>query len=148
MSAQGSREEVQGRHLVAMSITALGIVFGHIGTSPIYALRESFHAANGIDPTQANVLGVLSLNLWSRGISRRPFDPGGLRGERAYVRYDADELLPLERELSSYMRRAEWRNGGSGSSAACLEILFSRPPTSGFPRTASWNWGCRCSCSY
>ncbi len=51
--------------MTAMSLTALGIVFGDIGTSPIYALRESFHAANGIDPTQANVLGVLSLILWS-----------------------------------------------------------------------------------
>ncbi len=59
---------MQGRYLVAMSLTALGIVFGDIGTSPIYALRESFHAANGIDPTQANVLGVLSLILWSRRV--------------------------------------------------------------------------------
>ena len=50
---------------MALSLTALGIVFGDIGTSPIYALRESFHSANGIDPTQANVLGVLSLILWS-----------------------------------------------------------------------------------
>ncbi len=50
---------------MALSLTALGIVFGDIGTSPIYALRESFHSANGIDPTQANVLGILSLILWS-----------------------------------------------------------------------------------
>ncbi|MED5564719.1 MAG: KUP/HAK/KT family potassium transporter, partial [Gemmatimonadota bacterium] len=65
MSSQGSQEEAQGRYLAALSLTALGIVFGDIGTSPIYALRESFHSANGIDPTQANVLGVLSLILWS-----------------------------------------------------------------------------------
>ena len=65
MSSQGSHEGTHGRYLAALSLTALGIVFGDIGTSPIYALRESFHSANGIDPTQANVLGVLSLILWS-----------------------------------------------------------------------------------
>ena len=65
MSSQGSHEEAHGRYLAALSLTALGIVFGDIGTSPIYALRESFHSANGIDPTQANVLGVLSPILWS-----------------------------------------------------------------------------------
>ena len=65
MSPQGSPEEAHGRYLMALSLTALGIVFGDIGTSPIYALRESFRSASGIDPTQANVLGVLSLILWS-----------------------------------------------------------------------------------
>ena len=65
MSSQGSQEEAHGRYLAALSLTALGIVFGDIGTSPIYALRESFHSVDGIDPTQANVLGVLSLILWS-----------------------------------------------------------------------------------
>ena len=65
MSSKGNHEEAHGRYLAAMSLTALGVVFGDIGTSPIYALRESFHSANGIDPTTANVLGVLSLILWS-----------------------------------------------------------------------------------
>ncbi len=65
MSSQGSHEEAHGRYLAALSLTALGIVFGDIGTSPIYALRESFHSANGIVADQANVLGVLSLILWS-----------------------------------------------------------------------------------
>ena len=65
MSSRGSHEEAHDRYLAALSLTALGIVFGDIGTSPIYALRESFYSANGIDPTQANVLGVLSLILWS-----------------------------------------------------------------------------------
>ena len=65
MSSHGSHEEAHGRYLMALSLTALGIVFGDIGTSPIYALRESFNPANGIAPTQANVLGILSLILWS-----------------------------------------------------------------------------------
>jgi len=51
MSSQGSHEEAQSRYLMALSLTALGIVFGNIGTSPIYALRQSFHSGNGIDPT-------------------------------------------------------------------------------------------------
>ena len=49
----------------AMTLAALGIVFGDIGTSPLYALKECFHAAHGIAITQSNVLGVLSLIFWS-----------------------------------------------------------------------------------
>ncbi len=44
---------------------ALGVVYGDIGTSPLYALRESFHGTHGIPLTPSNVLGVLSLMLWS-----------------------------------------------------------------------------------
>jgi len=46
-----------------LAMAALGVVYGDIGTSPLYALRESFHHAVG--PTHANVLGVLSLIFWS-----------------------------------------------------------------------------------
>jgi KUP system potassium uptake protein len=46
-------------------LTALGVVFGDIGTSPLYALRECFSGAHSIPVTPANVLGVLSLILWS-----------------------------------------------------------------------------------
>jgi KUP system potassium uptake protein len=46
-------------------LSALGVVFGDIGTSPLYALRECFNPHQGIVVTQANVLGVLSLILWS-----------------------------------------------------------------------------------
>jgi KUP system potassium uptake protein len=51
--------------LPALALGALGIVFGDIGTSPLYALRESFHAAHGLAPTPANVLGILSLIFWA-----------------------------------------------------------------------------------
>ena len=54
-----------GRYLVGLSLGALGIVYGDIGTSPLYALRESFSAAHGVVPTVANVMGVLSLIFWS-----------------------------------------------------------------------------------
>lgn len=51
--------------LPAITLAALGVVFGDIGTSPLYALKECFHAAHGIQITPANVLGVLSLIFWS-----------------------------------------------------------------------------------
>ena len=46
-------------------LTALGVVFGDIGTSPLYALRECFNPVHGIAVTESNVLGLLSLILWS-----------------------------------------------------------------------------------
>src|SRR5215510_14197019 len=46
-------------------ITALGVVFGDIGTSPLYALRECFNPIHGIAVNEANVFGLLSLILWS-----------------------------------------------------------------------------------
>jgi KUP system potassium uptake protein len=52
------------RDLLGLSLGALGIVYGDIGTSPLYSLRECFHGEHGIAPTHANVLGVLSLVFW------------------------------------------------------------------------------------
>lgn len=49
----------------SLTLAALGIVFGDIGTSPLYALRETFHHSNGFAVNQLNVLGILSLILWS-----------------------------------------------------------------------------------
>jgi KUP system potassium uptake protein len=46
-------------------VAALGIVFGDIGTSPLYALKECIMGEHGVGPNQANVLGVLSLIVWS-----------------------------------------------------------------------------------
>ena len=46
-------------------LAALGVVFGDIGTSPIYALRECFFGGNPLPPSPANVLGVLSLITWA-----------------------------------------------------------------------------------
>ncbi len=48
----------------ALTIAAIGIVFGDIGTSPLYALKSCF-ADQGLAPTESNVLGLLSLVLWS-----------------------------------------------------------------------------------
>src|SRR3954468_22148645 len=54
-----------GKRLGLLTLTALGVVYGDIGTSPLYALRECFKAEYGIVPTHDNVVGVLSLILWS-----------------------------------------------------------------------------------
>ncbi len=58
-------ESQSKKYLAGLSLAALGIVFGDIGTSPLYAFRESFHAEYGLVPSPANVLGILSLILWS-----------------------------------------------------------------------------------
>src|SRR5438477_4606211 len=55
----------RGRYLARLSLLALGVVYGDIGTSPLYALREAFHGQHGIPVTPGNVLGVLSLIFWS-----------------------------------------------------------------------------------
>ncbi|MFH2055882.1 MAG: KUP/HAK/KT family potassium transporter, partial [bacterium] len=51
--------------MAVLSLAALGIVYGDIGTSPLYAVRECFHGDYGIQPLPENILGVLSLMFWS-----------------------------------------------------------------------------------
>jgi len=46
-------------------LAALGVVYGDIGTSPLYALRECFSGSHSIPVTSENVLGVLSLIVWA-----------------------------------------------------------------------------------
>jgi len=55
----------RGKALAALTIGALGVVYGDIGTSPLYAIKEAFHEPYGVPLTTANVLGVLSLVFWS-----------------------------------------------------------------------------------
>ena len=64
-SKDSDEEELSGRAFLALGLTSLGVVFGDIGTSPLYAFRECFLGHARIDPTPANVLGVLSLIFWS-----------------------------------------------------------------------------------
>jgi KUP system potassium uptake protein len=59
------RETPQGRYLFVLSFVALGVVYGDIGTSPLYAIRECFHGPHAIAATPPNILGVLSLIFWS-----------------------------------------------------------------------------------
>lgn len=51
--------------LLILALGALGVVYGDIGTSPLYALRSSFSAHGGVPATHDNVLGLLSLIFWS-----------------------------------------------------------------------------------
>jgi len=53
------------RKAIWLAFTALGVVYGDIGTSPLYAIKTCFSGAYGIPPTHENVLGVLSLIFWS-----------------------------------------------------------------------------------
>src|SRR3954464_5319247 len=49
----------------ALVLGAIGVVFGDIGTSPLYALKEAFSPRYGIALTEANVFGILSVMVWS-----------------------------------------------------------------------------------
>jgi KUP system potassium uptake protein len=51
--------------LFALALGALGVVYGDIGTSPLYAIRECFHGQHAIALNPTNILGVLSLVFWS-----------------------------------------------------------------------------------
>lgn len=53
------------QRLLFLCLASLGIVYGDIGTSPLYALRECFYGEHAVPPTSANILGVLSLILWA-----------------------------------------------------------------------------------
>src|SRR5689334_25339314 len=49
----------------ALALLALGVVYGDIGTSPLYAARETFNPEHGIPFTQANILGGVSAIFWA-----------------------------------------------------------------------------------
>ncbi|MBI1779013.1 MAG: potassium transporter Kup [Proteobacteria bacterium] len=53
------------KRTVGVALAALGIVYGDIGTSPLYTIQACFSETTGIAPTPENVLGMLSLVLWS-----------------------------------------------------------------------------------
>lgn len=56
------------RKPLLLALSALGVVFGDIGTSPLYAIKECFHGIHSIALTEGNALGVLSLIFWSLNI--------------------------------------------------------------------------------
>ncbi len=60
-----NHDSLHGKYLVYLALGALGVVYGDIGTSPLYAFRESFRGENELAVSPANVLGVLSLIFWS-----------------------------------------------------------------------------------
>jgi KUP system potassium uptake protein len=83
----------------AVTLAALGVVFGDIGTSPLYSLRECFHGPHAVPPTPGNVLGVLSLICWAL-------------------------VLVISVKYVSYVMRAD--NHGEGGILALMALI---PPT-------------------
>lgn len=66
MSAKPENEQNQtNRYKYLLALSALGVVYGDIGTSPLYALKEAFHHGHNIGLSENNVFGILSLIFWS-----------------------------------------------------------------------------------
>ena len=63
-SAEHSNHNPQ-KNMPKLVLGCIGVVYGDIGTSPLYALRESLHAAGGNGLTRSDVLGVISLLIWT-----------------------------------------------------------------------------------
>ena len=66
MSSNGMQAgEATGQRLAALALAALGVVYGDIGTSPLYAVKEVFAGNHPIPGTVANIYGSLSLFFWA-----------------------------------------------------------------------------------
>ena len=93
-------------------LAALGIVFGDIGTSPLYALRECVSGEHGVAATHDNILGVLSLIVWSL-------------------------TLVVTVKYLMFVMRAE--NGGEGGTLALLALVPQRlKPGERYPGRIGW----------
>jgi KUP system potassium uptake protein len=92
------------RPLLPLTIGAIGIVYGDIGTSPLYAMRECFFGTHPVPPTQENVLGVLSLIVYSL-------------------------LLVISFKYVAIVMRAD--NQGEGGILALTALLPARPSAAG-----------------
>lgn len=67
MSAPSHRSATSphGTYLATLCLVTLGVVYGDIGTSPLYAIRECFYGPHAVAPSREHVLGVLSLIFWA-----------------------------------------------------------------------------------
>jgi KUP system potassium uptake protein len=63
--SQHTKPPPRGKALAGLALAALGVVYGDIGTSPLYAIKECFAGLHSVPPTPENVIGVLSLIFWS-----------------------------------------------------------------------------------
>ena len=93
-----------GKRLLILSFTALGVVYGDIGTSPLYAIKECFKPHYGLEVTSSNVYGVLSLIIWSL-------------------------LLVVTVKYVGFILRAD--NRGEGGVFALLALVLQRPTDKG-----------------
>jgi KUP system potassium uptake protein len=62
---QTTRSDSNSSSLGLLAISALGVVYGDIGTSPLYAFKEAFTGPHGLAPTEENVLAALSAFFWA-----------------------------------------------------------------------------------
>ena len=74
-----------------LALGAFGVVYGDIGTSPLYAIRECFHGHHAIALTQGNIFGVMSLVFWSLTV---------VVSVKIIVALDIAALLNLTKHLS------------------------------------------------
>src|ERR671912_267476 len=65
MSAETTISSAASKRPAAITLAALGVVFGDIGTSPLYTVKECFSEFTGVRPAHENVLGILSLITWA-----------------------------------------------------------------------------------
>jgi KUP system potassium uptake protein len=65
VSSRESDQNQTAKYKYLLTLSALGVVYGDIGTSPLYALKESFHHAHNIGISSNNIFGILSLIFWS-----------------------------------------------------------------------------------
>ena len=92
-------EAPTGKRLAVLTLTALGVVYGDIGTSPLYALKECFGPHYGLHPSRENVFGILSLVVWAL-------------------------TLVVSIKYVSFILRAD--NRGEGGTFALLALIFPR----------------------
>jgi KUP system potassium uptake protein len=107
MGSPAERKPPEGRALAILSLGALGVVYGDIGTSPLYALKECFTGAHSVPPTPENVLGVLSLVFWAM-------------------------TFVVSFKYLGYVMRAD--NRGEGGILALLALVGQREPSQGARR--------------
>src|SRR5271163_3144263 len=64
MTGDGTTQPLGRKRTATLTLAAIGVVFGDIGTSPLYTIKECFSDFTGLGPTQDNVLGILSMITW------------------------------------------------------------------------------------
>ncbi|HWN42651.1 MAG TPA: potassium transporter Kup [Thermoanaerobaculia bacterium] len=110
-------QERRARRLAVLSLTAMGIVYGDIGTSPLYAFRECFFGPHAVPVSRDNVLGVLSLIVWTLVIVVT------LKYQLYVLRADNNGeggILALMALATRKMRRQSWLLVGLGLFGAAL----------------------------
>lgn len=108
--APANHPPVGSTKLAALALAALGVVYGDIGTSPLYALRSCFAGEGAVAPTHDNVLGILSLIFWAL-------------------------ILIVSVKYLAFMMRAD--NRGEGGILALMALAFPEREKRTFSRT-SW----------